>query len=231
MLDFSPVSTLPADRRKTMVDCQLRTFDVTDHEVIEAFLATPREDFVAAPDLAVVYSDALQTVASGEARRVLLAPMALARLLQGANIDKGARVLDVGGGTGYSAAILSQIAGSVVALESDAGFTAAASANAARLGLENLRAITGPLDSGASAEGLFDVILINGAVEEGLDGLFAQLAPGGRLLCVMKAAGQGGRYGKATRYDRIGSDVSPRFLFDAAAQVMPGFERKARFLF
>jgi len=231
VLDFSPVSTLPADRRKTMVDCQLRTFDVTDHEVIEAFLATPREDFVAAPDLAVVYSDALQTVASGEARRVLLAPMALARLLQAANIDKGCRVLDVGGGTGYSAAILSHLAGSVVALEADAAFTAAAASNAARLGLENVHTVAGPLAQGAATDGPFDVILVNGGVEEGLDPLFGQLAPAGRLLCVMRAAGQGGRNGKAIRYDRVGSDVSPRFLFDSAAPVLPGFERKQQFVF
>ncbi len=231
MLDFSPVSTLPADRRKTMVDCQLRTFDVTNLEVIEAFLATPREGFVASQDLAVVYSDALQTVSSGDARRVLLAPMALARLLQSADIDKGCRVLDVGGGTGYSAAILSHLAGSVVALEADASFSAAATAGFAKLGLENVRAVTGPLAQGAASEGPFDVILVNGAVEEGLEQLFAQLAPGGRLLCVMKASGQGGRNGKATRYDRIGSDVSSRFLFDSAAPVLAGFDHKPQFLF
>ncbi len=231
MLDFSPVSTLPTDRRKTMVDCQLRTFDVTNAEVIDAFLATPREQFIASQDLAVVYSDALQTVTSGDARRVLLAPMALARLLQNAEIDRGSRVLDVGGGSGYSAAIIALLAGSVVALEADAGFSAAAAAKFAKLGLENVRTVTGSLAHGASAEGPFDVILVNGAVEEGLDHLFAQLAPGGRLLCVMKASGQGGRNGKAIRYDRISADVSSRFLFDAAAPVLPEFARKQQFLF
>jgi protein-L-isoaspartate(D-aspartate) O-methyltransferase len=231
VLDFSPVSTLPADRRKTMVDCQLRTFDVTNLEVIDAFLATPREGFLSSEDLAVVYSDALQTVASGEARRVMLAPMTLGRLLQSADLDEGCRVLDVGGGTGYSAAIISHLAGSVVALEADAGFSAATAANAVRLGLENVRAVTGPLAQGAAAEGPFDVILVNGAVEEGLDVLCAQLAPGGRLVCVMRAPGQEGRYGKATRFDRIGSDVSSRFLFDTAAPILPGFERKPQFLF
>ena len=231
MLDFSPVSTLPADRRKTMVDCQIRTFDVTNADVIDAFLATPREGFLACEDLALVYSDAPQTVASGDVRRVLLAPMVLARLLQGADIDKGCRVLDVGGASGYSAAILAQLAGSVLALESEAGFSAAAAANFARLGLETVGTVTGLLAKGAPAQGPFDVILVNGAVEEGLDALFAQLAPGGRLLCVMRAPGQVGRSGKATRFDRIGSDVSSRFLFDAAAPILSGFERKPQFLF
>lgn len=231
MLDFSPVSILPADRRKTMVDCQIRTFDVTNAGVIAAFLATPREGFVACEDLALVYSDAPQSVASSDVHRVLLAPMVLARLLQGADIDKGCRVLDVGGASGYSAAILAQLAGSVLALESEAGFSAAAAGNFSRLGLETARTMTGPLAKGGPAEGPFDVILVNGAVEEGLDALFAQLAPGGRLLCVMRAPGQVGRSGKATRFDRIGADVSSRFLFDAAAPILAGFERKFQFLF
>ena len=231
MLDFSPVSTLPADRRKTMVDCQIRTFDVTNLPVIEAFLATPREGFVACEDLALVYSDALQTVAAGAVRRVMLAPMVLARLLQGADLDKGCRVLDVGGASGYSAAIVSQLAGSVVALESEAGFSSAAAANFQKLGLANVRTMTGPLAQGDAAEGPFDLILVNGAVEEGLEALFSQLAPGGRLLCVMRAPGQVGRAGKATRFDRIGADVSSRFLFDAAAPVLAGFQRKPQFSF
>jgi protein-L-isoaspartate(D-aspartate) O-methyltransferase len=231
MLDFSPVSTLPADRRKTMVDCQIRTFDVTDLAVIDAFMATPREQFVPSVDLAVAYSDAQQVVASGGLRRTLLTPMVLARLLQGADIDKGCRVLDVGGGTGYSAAILARLAGSVIALEAGPGFRDDIAANAARLDLESVHARSGSLTKGAPADGPFDVILLNGAVEDGLEALFGQLASGGRLLCVMRAPGQVGRSGKATRIDKVGSDVSSRFLFDAAAPILPGFERKAQFVF
>lgn len=231
MLDFSPVSTLPADRRKTMVDCQLRTFEVTDLSVLDAFTAVPRELFFASTDLAVVYSDAQQTVNCGGASRTLLTPMVLARLIQAADIDRGCRVLDVAGGSGYSAAILAQLAGSVVALESLQAFSAATAANASTLGLESLRAVTGPLAAGAAAEGPFDVILVNGAVEQGLEALFAQLAPGGRLVCVMRAPGQVGRSAKAVRFDRIGSDVSSRFLFDAAAPILEGFTRKAEFVF
>jgi protein-L-isoaspartate(D-aspartate) O-methyltransferase len=231
MLDFSPVSTLPADRRKTMVDCQLRTFEVTDPAVLDAFLATPRECFLASSDLALAYSDAQQVVASGDVRRAMLTPMVLARLLQGAEVDKGCRVLDVGGGSGYSAAVLARLAGSVVALESVAGFSSAAAANAAQLGLETIHVVTGPLSAGAAADAPFDVILVNGAVEEGLEALFDELAPGGRLVCVTRAPGQVGRSGKATRFDKIGSDVSSRYLFDAAAPVLAGFERKPQFVF
>ena len=72
---------------------------------------------------------------------------------------------------------------------------------------------------------------MNGAAEEGLEDLFAQLTPAGRLLCVMRAPGQVGRSGKATRFDKVGADVSARFLFDAAAPVLSGFERKPQFVF
>ena len=231
MLDFSPVSTLPADRRKTMVDCQLRTFEVTDLGVLDAFMATPREMFLAAADLAVVYSDATQTVTREGSSRAMLTPMVLARLIQAADIDKGCRVLDVGGGCGYSAAILAQLAGSVIALETTQAFSAATAANAATLGFESIRTVTGPLAEGSASEGPFDVILVNGAVEQGLEALFAQLAPGGRLVCVMRAPGQIGRSAKAVRFDRIGGDVSSRFLFDAAAPSLEGFVRQATFVF
>ena len=231
MLDFSPVSTQPADRRKTMADCQLRTFEVTDLAVLDAFMVTPREMFLASADLAVVYSDAPQTVTREGVSRSLLTPMVLARLLQAADIEKGSRVLDVAGGCGYSAAILAHLAGSVVALEATQAFSAATAANAAALGLESIRTVAGPLAEGAAAEGPFDVILVNGAVEQGLEALFAQLAPGGRLVCVMRAPGQVGRSAKAVRFDRIGSDVSSRFLFDAAAPSLDGFARKAAFVF
>ena len=231
MLDFSPVSTQPADRRKTMVDCQLRTFEVTDLAVLDAFMTTPREAFMASADLAVVYSDSAQTVSSDGHSRSLLTPMVLARLIQAADIDRGSRVLDVGGGAGYSAAILSHLAGSVVALEAYSGFSAATATNASALGLETIRTVTGPLAQGAAGEGPFDVILVNGAVEEGLETLFTQLAPGGRLLCVMRAPGQVGRSAKAMRFDRVGTDVSSRFLFDAAAPLLEGFLRKPQFVF
>ena len=231
MLDFSPVLTLPADRRKTMVDCQLRTFEVTDLSVLDAFTTTPREIFLSSTDLAVVYSDAQQAVTCDGASRVLLTPMVLARLIQAADLDRGCRVLDVGGGSGYSAAILAQLAGSVVALESATALSAATAANASALGLESIHTVTGPLAAGAAAEGPFDMILVNGAVEQGLESLFAQLAPGGRLVCVMRSAGQVGRSAKAVRFDRIGSDVSSRFLFDAAAPLLEGFVREQQFVF
>ncbi len=225
------VVTLSADRRRNMVDCQLRTFDVTDLAVLDAVEAVPRERFIPNADPAVAYSDAALSITMGQSRRGMMLPMILARLIQAADLTKDCKVLDIGGATGYSAAVLSQLAGHVVALESDAAFSAAAASNFAALGLTNVSTVTGPLESGAKAQGPYDVILVNGAVEDGLGALCQQLSPGGRLLVITRAAGQVGLSGKANRLDRVGQDVSTRYLFDAAAPVLQGFERKASFVF
>jgi protein-L-isoaspartate(D-aspartate) O-methyltransferase len=223
--------TSSLDRRRNMVDCQLRTFDVTDLAVQDAFLMVPRERFLGQADEAVAYSDAALVLREGQSQRGLLLPMILARLLQAADLDQSSRVLDVGGATGYSAAILSKLAGQVVALESEAGFSAMAASNFAALGLNNVSTVTGALNEGAKGQGPFDVILVNGSVEEGLGNLCSQLAPGGRLLVVKRAPGQVGLAGKATRFDRVGHEVSASYLFDAAAPVLQGFEAKPQFVF
>ena len=106
-----------ATARRMMVDGQVRTADVTNLDLIGAMLAVPRELFVppALADQAYLDSD----IALGGGR-ALLKPMVLAKLIQGAHVGAGDRVLDVGCATGYSSAVLSRLAGSVVALEEDA---------------------------------------------------------------------------------------------------------------
>ncbi|CAM5645515.1 Protein-L-isoaspartate O-methyltransferase [Mycolicibacterium aubagnense] len=107
-------------RRVKMVDGQLRTTDVTNAPVLDAFLAVPREAFLAASqsDLAYIDEDIRLAGVAGEPR-YMMEPSPLAKLLQLAEISADDTVLDVGTGTGYSAAILSRLAKSVVALESD----------------------------------------------------------------------------------------------------------------
>ncbi len=106
-----------AAARRMMVDGQVRTADVTNPDLIAAMLAVPRELFVPPALAGQAYSDS--DIAVGEGR-ALLKPMVLAKLIQAAQLDRGDHVLDVGCGTGYSSAVLSRIAGSVVALEDDA---------------------------------------------------------------------------------------------------------------
>ena len=87
---------------------------------------------------------------------------------------------------------------------------------------------SGPLEAGRPADGPFDVILVNGAVERGLDTLLSQLAPGGRLVCICRAPGQAA---KATRFEAVGGKIGRRALFDAAAATLAPFAALPAFAF
>ena len=109
--------------RRVMVDNQIRTFDVTDREVLAAFDVVPRDAFVAPGDKAIAYADRILTVGEASARRAMLPPLILARLIQALQPVAGERALDVAGGFGYSAAILASIGLDTTAVETDASLT------------------------------------------------------------------------------------------------------------
>ncbi|HUB65382.1 MAG TPA: protein-L-isoaspartate O-methyltransferase, partial [Methylocella sp.] len=195
--------SLSARNRRTMVDCQIRTFDVTDQRLLARMLDVPREDFLP-PELApLAYSDiALQVKPGGT--RILLPPLVLARLIQGAGVGSTDAVLDVGSATGYSSALLAGLAGRVVALESEPSLYKELRSNLDAFGLTTLRTLLAPLAGGAPAEAPFDVIFIHGAVETNLDALFAQLKTGGRLIAFKPLPGDlTGRASKAVRYEKV----------------------------
>jgi protein-L-isoaspartate(D-aspartate) O-methyltransferase len=216
------------DLRQTMVDRQLRTFDVTDNEVLAAVLATPREPFVSGHVDSLIYSDANLLASGGQTRRRLLAPMVVARALQQAHVAASDRVLDVGGAGGYAAALASRLSREVVALDDDRGFVDQAEFGFKGLGLANARAVLGDLGAGLAGEGPFDVILLGGAVEEEPEALLAQLADGGRLLAVRAGPDSSGQM---VLWERTGDVVGSRPLFGAAAEALPAFRRKPSFAF
>ena len=210
--------------RLKMVDGQIRTTDVTSHPVLNAFLAVRREDFVSDRRKAVAYIDNDVEVGGG---RYLMAPSPLAKMLQLAEIRLTDHVLDLGAGTGYTAALLGHLAGSVVALESDAELAASAKANVEAAGLSNVSVATGDLAAGHAAKGPYDVIVVGGAVEELPEALFAQLKEGGRLVAVV---GRGLSSG-ARIYVRERGTQSERFAFNASVHMLPGFQKAAEFQF
>jgi protein-L-isoaspartate(D-aspartate) O-methyltransferase len=224
-----------AIRRRTMIDCQIRTFDVTDQRVLARMLEVPREHFLPAEQAELAYSDLalqLRPAGGGGERRTLLPPLVLARLIQGARVRPADSVLDVAPGTGYSSALLAGLAGRVVALESERPLYEELLSNVGALGLANVQTILGPLAEGAPAEAPFDLIFINGTVEANLDALFDQLKDGGRLLALSRLPGDPtGRAGKAVRYDKFGGATGYRLLFDASAPVLDAFRKSRQFTF
>jgi len=216
--------------RKTMVERQLRPFDVTDAPLLSRFLALPREAFLPAALAPLAYSDLALSAKGASETRWIAPPLVLARLLQAGEIRPEHKVLDVAGGAGYAAALVSGLAARVVALESDAELAAQARAHLANVGAANVTVLTGPLAEGAPGAGPFDVILIHGAVDCGLERLFAQLTPNGRLLAYKRPDPGSGV--KAVRFERSqGKNAGERALFDAAAAPLAAFAEAPTFRF
>lgn len=212
-----------AAARRMMVDGQVRTADVTDLRLLAAMDDVPRERFVPADKAGLSYLDL--DLPAGEGGRCLLKPMVLAKLIQLAEISETDRVLDVGCASGYSSAVLAELAGSVVALEEDRSLALAAERTLA--GRSNVEVVNGALSAGWAAGGPYDAIVMQGATEVVPDALLRQLKDGGRLVCILGAAPQR----KAMLYRNSDGDMSGRSMFDAAAPVLPGFQRTPSFVF
>jgi protein-L-isoaspartate(D-aspartate) O-methyltransferase len=220
-----------ATQRKNMVESQVRPSDVTDRRIIRAMLELPRELFVPERFRSLAYMDGpVPLNASADAakgRRSLLSARTLAKLVQAAEIGSDASVLDVGAGTGYASALLARLAESVVALDSDAELLGAAREALAQAGAAKVTVAEGELPLGWPNEGPYDAILIEGAVEIIPPELLDQLKDGGRLVAIV-----GDRpAGRATVWRRDGGAFGRTTVFDASADILPGFEKAREFAF
>lgn len=213
-----------AAARRNMVESQLKPNRVTDERVLDAMGAVARERFVPEYLSRVAYVDEDLEIAPG---RFLIEPRVLGRLLNEAAVRPGERVLDVGSGTGYVAAVLANMGADVVALESDGELAAATRANLGALGLGSVEVMEGELAKGAPAKAPFDVVLVAGAIAEVPDALAAQVAENGRLVAIVGE----GPVGVATLFTRVGGTLSRRPLFDAGTPALPGFAREPGFVF
>lgn len=213
-----------AAAREAMVDCQVRPADVTRYAIIESMLWAPRERFVPRAARAVAYAGAEIEVAPG---RALLEPRILGKMLEAAAILPSDLVLEICPATGYSTAIVARMAEAVVAVEPDAGLAKQAQATLAELEAHNAVVTIGDPAAGDAAHAPFDVVFVNGAVEVLPDALRAQLRDGGRLVAVFAEGG----VSQCRVLTRSGSAVSERYMFDAPAPVLPGFERRSEFVF
>ena len=220
MMDYSHA-------RRNMIDSQLRPNGVNDRRVLGALLEIPRERFVSARRRPLAYIDEDIEVKAGAPGRHLMEPMAFAKLLLLADPRGSDLVLDVGCATGYSTAVLAQLADSVVGLECDSELAAAAEAALVDLGVANAAIVSGSLAAGYASQAPYDVIILEGAVETIPDPLFDQLREGGRLVAIV----QDGPVGKATLYQMVDGVISSRVAFDASVTALPEFQRPPAFTF
>jgi protein-L-isoaspartate(D-aspartate) O-methyltransferase len=216
--------------RTRMIDSQLRTEDVNEPAILAAMGEIPRERFVPEKGAALAYIDRsalIEEATSSGPARYLMRPAAFGKLIQLAEIGEGDKVLDVGTGTGYSAAVLARIAASVTALECDGGLAGTASALLQEFGAGRARVVEGPLEAGYAAAAPYDVIVLEGAVEFVPQPLFDQLGEGGRLVAVIGAGGSA----LGTLYTKTEGDIGQRPAFNSTARPLPGFERPKSFVF
>jgi len=216
--------------RRKMVDNQIRTVDVTDLDILAAFLQVAREEFVPQERRDFAYLDkdiTLGKAREGTLERTLMRPAALARLLQLAQIGKHSKVLDVGATSGYASAILSHLAAFVVALECDEPLSQWAKDLLQSQDGGHVEVVCAPLEEGHAQSAPYDVILCEGAVDFVPSTLFAQLQDKGRLVVVEGH----GLAGQAKLYIKEGQALSAHSAFNLALAPLDGFQHAPGFVF
>ncbi|MDE2113196.1 MAG: protein-L-isoaspartate O-methyltransferase [Alphaproteobacteria bacterium] len=213
-----------AAQRANMVETQLSTNDVGDPNIQSAMGEVLREQFVPASKRVTAYCDLPIEVAPG---RYLLDPRSFAKLLVMADLKPTDRVLDVGCATGYSSAVLARLAKSVVSLDQDADLVRLASDLLPAMGVKNATVVQGSLIDGVKSSAPYDVIVVNGGIEEPPQALLSQLIEGGRLVAVI----QKGTYGRAHLFVREKGCIGSRVGFDASVPVLAGFKKAVGFVF
>ncbi len=208
--------------RKAMVVSQLRPSDVSDPRIVTAMGQVEREKFVPEANRLVAYADRGVEIAP---RRRLNPPLTTGLMLVHAAPAKDDKVLIVGVGTGYLAALIADMVDSVVALEADAELAKQARGNLA--GYDNVRVEQGELTQGFADAAPYTLVLIDGAIEQLPDTLIEQMADDGRLLTPMDDAGVI-RLAQGRKADGI---VTLRPFADGGAQLLPEFSRPKAFQF
>lgn len=208
--------------RRAMVDSQLRTNAVNDPRVTAAIESVAREDFVPADKRAMAYTDRAVPLAGA---RAINPALVTARLIVEAGIAAGDAVLLVGAASGYAAAVIAGLGANVVALESDAALLA--EAKALLKAVAGVTVVSGDLTKGHAKGAPYDVILVDGAIEQVPEALIRQLAEGGRLAA---AVNDGGVSRLCVGY-KAGAGFGLHPVMDADAVVLPGFEKPKGFTF
>ena len=211
--------------RFNMIEQQIRPWDVLDAGVLSLLAVVRREDFVPSACKALAFMDTEIPLGAGQS---MLAPRVEARLLQELKVARHEKVLEIGTGSGFMAALLGHKAQRVISLEINAELAAFATANLERAGVMNVKVLHQDGAKGLPGEAPFDVILLSGSVAEVPAVLLAQLKVGGRLAAIVGDL----PVMRAQLITRVGeSDYRTTTLFDTAAPRLQGFVQRNAFAF
>jgi protein-L-isoaspartate(D-aspartate) O-methyltransferase len=227
---MQPIPDVFAAARKHMVESQIRPNRVTDPRILSAMRRLPRERFLPPALHPLAYADGDVPLGNG---RFLMEPMVLARMLQAAVLQPNERVLVVGAGCGYGAAVLAACGCRVTALEEDSKLRGLAeSALAALPATEdalNIALVAGPLTAGWRPMAPYDLILIEGAVPEIPAALGQQIQQEtGRIITALCRPGSATQ---AVQAEATTTGLSLVTLFDCGVHPIPAFRKEPGFAF
>jgi protein-L-isoaspartate(D-aspartate) O-methyltransferase len=168
--------------RVTMIESQVRTWEVLDQSVLDLLLVVRREEFVPEKHRALAFADMEIPLGHGE---VMLSPKLEARMVQELGIRKTDKVLEIGTGSGYVTALCARLGGQVVSVERVSEFSQSAARKLGGHGIENVQLVIGEAAEGWPSTGPYDVILVTGSLPFLPESLQNQLRAGGRLLAVI----------------------------------------------
>jgi len=208
--------------RKIMVDNQIRPVGVTNFALLASLGQVAREFFVPKNRTALAYSDVDHKLSDNS---YLMAPASFARLAQLADVKSSDIVLVVGCGTAYSVAVLANICNAVVGIESDKNLVEMAEEALSSLNIGNGVVLQKDTTQGVPSEAPFDVILVEGEVEEIPQALFKQLRDGGKLVAVLNDGG----YGSASVFVKSGKDISKRVEFELKTPALSSLGKAQEF--
>lgn len=214
-----------AQARFNMIEQQIRPWNVLDTDILALLAEVPREEFVPTAHKALAFADLEIPLGHGEC---MLAPRMEARLLQDLQVQPNERVLEIGAGSGYMAALLARRGVSVLSLEIQPELAALARANLERAGVHNAEVRLADGAKALRSEGPFDAIMLSGSVADVPQHLLDLLAVGGRLIGVVGDE----PIMSATLVTRVGpSELQSTKLWDANAPRLHGFAEHSHFHF
>ena len=168
-----------AELRRWMVDEQLREHGISDERVLDAMRRVPREEFVPEELRDAAYEDGPLPIGFGQ---TISQPFTVAFMCQALQLEGTEKVLEIGAGSGYGAAVLSLLASSVFTVERVPGLVNSARARLTRTGYENVNVVAGDGTLGLPDEAPFDAIVVTAGAETLPDAYVRQLRAGGRIV-------------------------------------------------
>ena len=218
--------------RYHMVQQQIRPWNVSDEAVLELLLQVPREDFTPTAYRGMAFMD-MEIPLLGTTEQALkkghcmLAPKIDARLLQELLVQPGERVLEIGTGSGYLAALLGGLTQHVVSLEIEPLLVEMARDNLQRAGIHNVEVRQADGSQEGVAEGPFDAIVLSGSVQKLPEALLGHLKDGGRLIAIVGDLPMM----RVTLVQKNGTQYTTTTPWDTVAPRLQGFAGSSKFVF